>query len=618
MSKKSKSKNKIFNSHEHIIPHYVQYKYNHIKVDDKLMQIYYVRSYPAKLERFACLSKLSKIDQVQIIQKNTPLNKDYARKLMSEKFKSNNMTFFNSKDQSERVVAGVDSKHVEDVITQLYEKNRVMYDVTTFIVVTAFNKDELEAKKSEINSTLIEYGMSAGTTDTITPEAYRSTLLHKNETVKGIEQNMLSSSLSFMYPFVYGDRVDEDGIFLGYEANTKGNIIIDFFDRSKLPNSNILVLGGSGQGKSFIMKKILAYMIGKKYITYSIDSDNSEYQELTEKLEGANLRFGNKKYYLNPMEFMIGSNENDVIIDNVVDDNEDTIVSGYFDKDKSICLRHIAWLRDWFKLYKNEMTEYDFSVLEDLLIDFYKSWGLYEVSNAKKIPSHEFPIFSDFYDYIKRMKQNFVPGDHDYGIDVLSRFLVVFKSLSEGVDSEYFNGHTNIPNSNNINFDIKDIISMKGTIKTTILYSIITFIWSKITDTSAKIKKMLLIDELHLLMDDSTSIMVDFVKEISKRIRKYLGSLCAGSQQISDFLIQEIMNKTKPIISNSVTKFLFFPGNDEMPDFHKILQCTAEELELIKTSNRGHCLMFAGNKKYFLNVAKVGYEDELFGAGGGA
>jgi type IV secretory pathway TraG/TraD family ATPase VirD4 len=107
------------------------------------------------------------------------------------------------------------------------------------------------------------------------------------------------------------------------------------------------------------------------------------------------------------------------------------------------------------------------------------------------------------------------------------------------------------------------------------------------------------------------------VKEITKRIRKYNGNTVLGTQNIADLLVKSIREKTQPIISNANIKYLFYPGKDEMQRFSDLLKVSEEELSMISKSKRGHCLLFADDKKYYVEVKSMGYEKDLFGDAGG-
>lgn len=99
------------------------------------------------------------------------------------------------------------------------------------------------------------------------------------------ERVLPASSVANLYPFNYSGKTDPKGFFIGRDKYGT-NILVDFDRRADdKTNANCLILGNSGQGKSFLMKLILTNLreSGKRII--SLDPE-AEYEELTKALGG--------------------------------------------------------------------------------------------------------------------------------------------------------------------------------------------------------------------------------------------------------------------------------------------------------------------------------------------
>ena len=99
------------------------------------------------------------------------------------------------------------------------------------------------------------------------------------------ERVLPASSVANLYPFNYSGKTDPHGFYLGRDKFGT-NILTDFDRRSDdKTNANVLILGNSGQGKSHLLKGILANLreSGKSLIV--LDPEQ-EYQELCENLGG--------------------------------------------------------------------------------------------------------------------------------------------------------------------------------------------------------------------------------------------------------------------------------------------------------------------------------------------
>ncbi len=68
------------------------------------------------------------------------------------------------------------------------------------------------------------------------------------------ERVLPASSVANLYPLNYSGKTDENGFYIGRDKYGS-NVLVDFDRRTEdKTNSNILILGNSGQGKSYLMK----------------------------------------------------------------------------------------------------------------------------------------------------------------------------------------------------------------------------------------------------------------------------------------------------------------------------------------------------------------------------
>lgn len=65
---------------------------------------------------------------------------------------------------------------------------------------------------------------------------------------------LLKASIANLYPFNYSGKTDTNGFYLGRDKYGS-NVIVDFDKRDDdKTNPCILILGNSGQGKSYLLK----------------------------------------------------------------------------------------------------------------------------------------------------------------------------------------------------------------------------------------------------------------------------------------------------------------------------------------------------------------------------
>ena len=83
------------------------------------------------------------------------------------------------------------------------------------------------------------------------------------------ERVLPASSVANLYPFNYSGKLDSKGLLHRQRDKYGSNILVDFDQRDEDKTSaNILILGNSGQGKSYLMKLLILNLLesGKSVI----------------------------------------------------------------------------------------------------------------------------------------------------------------------------------------------------------------------------------------------------------------------------------------------------------------------------------------------------------------
>ncbi|MBR0311826.1 MAG: DUF87 domain-containing protein, partial [Oscillospiraceae bacterium] len=112
-----------------------------------------------------------------------------------------------------------------------------------------------------------------------------------------------SNTVAACYPWIYAHISDEGGVKLG--SNDGIPVFIDFFRRdSERVNSNMVIVGKSGSGKSYATKSILSNLAADDAKIFILDPEN-EYTELAGNLHGKIINVGNAQYgRLNPFHII--------------------------------------------------------------------------------------------------------------------------------------------------------------------------------------------------------------------------------------------------------------------------------------------------------------------------
>lgn len=144
------------------------------------------------------------------------------------------------------------------------------------------------------------------------------------------------------------------------------------------------------------------------------------------------------------------------------------------------------------------------------------------------------------------------------------------------------------------------------------LFNILSYMSNKLLGEGNTVAS---IDELYLFLSNLTAI--EYIRNAMKRVRKKDSAVILASQNIEDFLIQNVKEYTKPLFSIPTHHFLFYPGNINPKDFEDALMVEPNEYALIKFGECGTCLYRCGNERYLLLVQAPEYKAEIFGSAGG-
>ena len=380
------------------------------------------------------------------------------------------------------------------------------------------------------------------------------------------------------------------------------NILVDFDRRAEdKTNSNALILGNSGQGKSYLLKLILTNIreSGKRIVCLDPES---EYEDLCDALGGCYIDFMSGEYTINPLEPKAWT-------DSVEDIDANTPEA--FKKVTRLS-QHIAFLKDFFRSYK-DFTDSQIDTIEILLSKLYARFGITDTTDYSVKKPSDFPIMEDFY---KLCEEEFMAYDKQrkylYTEETLQEVCLGIHSMCIGSESKYFNGHTNITDSNFLVFGVKGLMDTNRRLKDCMLFNVLSFMSNELLGKGSTAAS---VDELYLFLSNMTTI--EYLRNCMKRVRKKDSSVILASQNIEDFLIPSIREFTKPLFSIPSHQFLFNAGQINPKEYMDALQVEPSEFELIKYPERGTCLYRCGNERYLLQVIAPEYKAAIFGKAGG-
>jgi type IV secretory pathway VirB4 component len=585
-----------------ILPGTIKFLSDHYIVGDSYRCVWAIREYPPSTEEQAILSQLADRNGVTLRIYHRLVESMEQRKIIQNATRKNKL-MSGGNDVNETIEAEGNLQDVIELLANLRKNREPLLHCSVFIELKAKSMDELKELQSEIAMELTRSKISVDRLTLRQKEGFLSALpVGANQFGAQYERVLPASSVANLYPFNFSGKTDPHGIYIGRDKFGT-NILVDFERRSEdKTTSNILILGNSGQGKSYLLKLILTNLreSGKSVIVLDAEA---EYQDLTESLGGCYIDFMSGEYIVNPLEPKAWSDGSD--------SSNDPEAPAAFRKVTKLS-QHIAYLKDFFRSYK-DFTDSQIDTIEILLSKLYARFGITDSTDYSKMKPTDYPIMEDLY---KLCEEEFMTYDKQrkylYTEETLQEVCLGIHSMCVGTESKYFNGHSNITDDEFLCFGVKGLMDTNRRLKDAMLFNILSHMSNQLL---GKGNTAAAIDELYLYLTNRTAI--EYIRNAMKRVRKKDSAILIASQNINDFLMPEVCELTKPLFAIPTHQFMFNPGSIDAKAFIDTLQLEPSEYELIKYPERGTCLYRCGNERYLLQVIAPEFKSALFGKAGG-
>ena len=597
-----------------VVPSTIKFNVDHFICGDSFRCVWAIKEYPPNTTDQAILSRFGDKEAVTLHMYTRFVDGLEQRKILQNASRKNKM-LANSNDLEDSVMGEGNLCDVVELMNDLRRNREPLLHCAVFMELSANSLEKLRELQADISMELTREKLSVDRLTLRQKEGFIACMpCGHNVFGTQFERVLPASAVANCYPFNYSGKTDPHGFYLGKDKYGT-NVIVDFDRRSDdKTNSNVLILGNSGQGKSYLLKLILTNtrMAGKSVIC--LDAEQ-EYKDLCNNLGGCYIDLMSGEYIINPLEPKEWSDTGDgkaaVEADPLSDTDAGSACPEAFRKATRLS-QHIAYLKDFFRVYK-DFNDAQIDALEILLTKLYGQFGIYDNTDYDKLKAEDYPVMADLYGIVESEYLKYEKGSKSlFTEDLLRELCLGLNSMCVGAESKFFNGHTNITDDKFICFGVKGLMDANKKLKDAMLFNILSYMNHKLL---TKGRTAASIDELYLFLTNLTAI--EYIRNASKRVRKKESSIILASQNIEDFLLPEIKEFTKPLFSIPTHQFLFNGGNINAKDYIDALQLEESEFDLIKYPERGTCLFKCGNERYLLQVKAPEYKAKLFGEAGG-
>ena len=585
-----------------IAPSIVKFETGYYICGNTFRCIWALREYPTSTDDLAILRHLGEKHGVTLHIYTRMVSPLEERKIVHNAEIRNRMNRGSSQDLQRSVEAESNLQDVANLIGSLHRNKEPLLHCAVYIEMIAGDMQELqilqtnvevELMRSKLNVDRLKLRQQAGFC-AVSPVGF-------NVLGTEYERVLPASSVANLFPFNYSGKTDRKGFYIGKDKYGS-NIVVDFDQRDEDKTSaNVLILGNSGQGKSYLMKLLLLNFLeaGKSVITLDVEH---EQWELCQALGGCFADIIEGTYKINLLEPRCWDTDADPY---------DVDAPSAFCQSTRLA-QHISFLKDVLRCYK-DFTTAQIDTIEILLMRLYTEWGITEETDFSQMRSEDYPILSELYDYIEIEYLNFDEQKPQlYTKEMLQQVLLGLYSMCKGADAKFFNGHSNLTSTRFLVFGVKGLNEVAANVRSTILLNLLSYMTDKLLIEGNTVAAL---DELYIWLGNP--VAVEYIRNALKRVRKKNSAMLMASQNVEDFDRPGVREMTKPLFSIPPHQFLFNCGTVNKKEFMDLLQLEESEFNIIQAPHKGECLYKCGNERYDLLVTAPAYKEKLFGKAGG-
>lgn len=434
-------------------------------------------------------------------------------------------------------------------------------------------------------------------------DGYKTVLPFGKTYVPDLFRNFNTGALTACFPFYNSEVSHERGVFIGVNLTTSTPVMIDFYDRSVLTNSNMTIFGTSGSGKTFLTSLITMRSALRNIRTVIIDAEN-EYSPLTKALGGSLIQIApGSNQFINPFdieeEFDEKKGREVVKLKEKISDNINLVAAmngGLDNVQRSFISEAMA------KMYENfGMNEDPESLYEEIS---YFDERKQELIHGKK--KKRMPTFSDFHAILSEMVQ----GETDIRLTSLVKSLSIFKKggIYDLFDQETSEDLRDFKNAPIVTFDVSQL--EESVLRPIGMYVALSWAWEKFGKKNPDVKKRIICDEAWMLLNKGMAgveFTAQFLENVSRRARKRNSGLLVASQNFIEFAES---SNGKAVLTNAAVNIFLRQNATDIDALQHEFHLSDGERNFLLQAQKGEYLLRMNGDSYVAYALPFDFEVE--------
>lgn len=612
-----------------IMPEKIEFKVGRVEMDKRPYKQMVISNYPLEVGNGWAYPIFNQ-EGTRVIMNIMPVDKEKGEKTIDRAVMEKESKLDRTFRSSEIIEKEADIESLQTLLRDLKTNNEQLYDISIHLRVE-------ESNRKEVRNVLKQYGFKYSDLFGRQVDAFVSSSVNRIDTLKHFYRSMPSTTIAASFPMVDSIMQDPAGFCIGESAASGYPVFIDFFTRDSRKgriNSNMMVIGKSGSGKSYATKAILTNLAADRTKMFILDPEQ-EYDVMTKNLGGKVIDVGtNKSGILNPFHIMAALEDLDAATEDEEDIDNKSIDELVDKGSNKTFFTHLQFLEQFFRAILEGISSDAFETLNTLVVELYNSKGINEKTNIGKLKAEDYPIFDDLFALIKKKLKTVKDAFYRNNLLILETYIQKF--ATGGRNSDLWNGPTSILTDENlITFNFQTLFASKNNkLANAQMLLVFKYLNNEIINnkrfneqyyqrTGKDIKRQVVIavDEAHMFIDPDSPVALNFMAEMAKRIRKYQGMQIVITQNIKDFLgTPEIQRRSAAIINACQYSMILQLAPNDMADLLELYKSAgginAREQEGIVTAPRGTAFFITGPMdRSFINIIAFDNVREIMGEG---
>lgn len=582
-----------------IKPEELEFTSRTVKIDDIVTHNLRVIRYPTTVPN-AWGYMMFNMPDTKVVMKMHPIDRNRAIKNIDRSLDELRSQEASTSKNSRLLELSGHIETLQQLLSMLQGDNEQLYDVNIYI--TLYDYDESYRQlvqndeegnpipksdmKRRVRRQLAEQSLRCSDQFLCQMDTFLSSQVSALDLFRKKGRAIHSSSIAAAFPFVYSHLYDPKGFKIGVSSGMP--VFLDFFKRDKnRVNSNMVIIGKSGSGKSYATKMMLTNLAAEDSRIFILDPEN-EYTQLAKNLNGNVIDVGSATQgRINPFHIITALNDDESA-------GDETNVSYAV---------HLQFLEEYFRQILPGIDSDSMEFLNNIITRVYDGRGIDETTNLSELTPADFPTFDDLYD---KLLSDYQSANSDYTKTHLRTLInYISKFATGGRNAHLWNGESTLDVKENFTvFNFQSLLANKNNTVAN-AQMLLTLKWLdneiiKNRDYNLKYhasrKIVIVIDEAHVFIDPKYPVALDFMYQLAKRIRKYNGMQIVITQNVKDFVgTEDIARKSTAIINASQYSFIFPMAPNDMHDLCKLYEKAGEinetEQEEIINNGRGRAFV---------------------------